>query len=425
MQKQVLIIGGGGREHALAWKISQSPQVGKVYVAPGNAGTAQIAENVNIGFTDVQKLLNFAKSNDIDLTVVGQEASSDAGVVDAFQAAGLTIFGPTKAATQIESSKAFSKDLMKQQNIPTAQHEVLTNVEVALKHLKTAAFPLVIKADGLAEGKGVVICQELTEAQAAIRNMMQNKTLKEAGNKVVIEAFLEGQEISIHALHDGKATALFPPSQDYKQVFDSDNGPNTGGIGVVAPVGWVSGEQMAKINKKIVQPVLVGLKKHNKSFIGCLYPGLMVSKGKMNVIEFNARFGDPEAEVYTRLLDCDLFELLNSCARGKLEPSKLQWKSGVVICVSLCSAGYPGKYEKGISITGLEVAEKMKDIVIFHSGTKKDGDSYLTNGGRVVHVTATADSIEAARERVYSAIKKIHFKGMHYRTDIGLREPGV
>ncbi len=420
--KKVLIIGGGGREHALAWKLSQSPHVDKIFVAPGNGGTAQVAENVDIGFTDVGTLLGFAKKNSIDLTIIGQEAASDAGVVDAFQAEGLIVFGPTKAATLIESSKAFSKNLMEKQRIPTARYEVFDDARQALNHLKNIRFPVVIKADGLAEGKGVVICQDETNARSAIKSIMQDMTLKEAGSKVVIEDFLSGQEVSIHALCSDSDVALFPPSQDYKQIFDGDNGPNTGGIGVIAPVPWVTEEQMAEVKKKIVQPALAGLRQATTPFQGCLYPGLMVSNGEMNVIEFNARFGDPEAEVYMRLLESDLFELLDSCARGQLETSKLQWKPGFALCVSLCSKGYPGNYKKNLPITGLNEAEKMDDIVIFHSGTKKDANSYKTNGGRVVHVTATGQSIVETRAKVYAAIKKIHFEGMHYRTDIGLRQ---
>lgn len=421
--KKVLIIGAGGREHALAWKMSQSSQVAKIFVAPGNAGTASIAQNVDIGFTDVKGLLDFAKKQKIDLTVIGQEAASDAGVVDAFEAAGLVIFGPTKAATLIESSKAFSKGLMKQQNIPTARYEVFNDSTKALDYLKNAKFPLVIKADGLAEGKGVVICQDVPEARIVIRNMMQNKILKEASNRVVIEDFLSGQEISIHALSDGKEIVVFPPSQDYKQIFDGDIGSNTGGIGAIVPVTWVTNAKMQAIEKKVIQPALEGLKQNRTPFHGCLYPGLMMNRDSVNVIEFNARFGDPEAEVYLRLLDCDLFELLDSCARGRLTASKVSWKPGVAVSVALCSAGYPGSYEKSLPIYGLETAEKMADIVIFHSGTKKVAEGYETNGGRVVHITATADSITDARVKVYSAIKKINFEGMHYRTDIGLREP--
>jgi len=371
--------------------------------------------------TDTEKLLDFAKDNKIDLTVIGQEAASDAGVVDSFEAAGLTIFGPTKAATRIESSKAFSKDLMKQQKIPTAQYEVFSDAGKALDYLKDARFPLVIKADGLADGKGVVICHDLARARSTIEDMMRNKTLKEAGSVVVIEQFLEGQEISIHVLCDGNKIVLFPPSQDYKQVYDGDKGPNTGGIGAIAPVAWVNDEQMNEVEKKIVQPALAGLRHKNTPFHGCLYPGLMVHNGDINVIEFNARFGDPEAEVYMRLLGSDLFELLDSCARGQLEPSVLKWKPGFAVCVTLCSGGYPGEYEKNLPIKGLEEAEKTDDIIVFHSGTKKSKNGYKTNGGRVLHVTATGDSIKKARSKVYSAIEKIHFEGMHYRHDVGLR----
>lgn len=419
--KKVLIIGGGGREHALAWKMRQSPHVGEIFVAPGNGGTASVATNVDVKVTEVEKLLDFAKKNKIDLTIVGQEAASDAGVVDMFQGAGLTIFGPTKAATRIESSKAFSKDLMSQQQIPTADYKVFMNAEEALDYLTKAKFPLVVKADGLADGKGVVICHNLGLARSVIEDMMRNKTLKEAGSRVVIEQFLDGQEISIHALYDGSSTILFPPSQDYKQVFDSDKGPNTGGIGVIAPVPWLKQELMDEIDRKVIQPALEGLRQKDAPFHGCLYPGLMLKGDEINVIEFNARFGDPEMEVYMRLLDSDLFEVLDGCAQGHLGKVKLKWRPSFAISISLCSAGYPGTFEKDLPITGVEETEKLGDIVIFHSGTIKENSGYKTSGGRVLHVTATAGSIDEVRKKAYFAIKKIHFEGMHYRTDIGLR----
>ena len=421
MAKKVLVIGGGGREHALAWKLAQSKHVGKLYVAPGNGGTALVAENVPIGFTDVAGLLRFAKTKDIDLTVIGQEAASDAGVVDAFKDAGLAVFGSTQKATQIESSKAFSKDLMKQQHIPTASYQTFTDPESALAYLQPTTFPTVIKASGLAEGKGVIIAEDFEQAKTAIEAMMVNKVFGDSGMTVVVEEFLRGREISIHALCDGKRSAIFPASQDHKQVDDGDKGPNTGGMGVVAPLSWVTDQHMQVINKRIVQPALDGLRTKNAAFTGCLYPGLMVDGQDVNVIEFNARFGDPEAETYMRLLDGDLYEILLSCVNGELDPTVIRWKSGVAISVAVASGGYPGKYQKGLAISGIEKAEQQKDIVVFQAGTTRATDGVVTSGGRVLYVTALGRDLDDARTKAYQAIDCIHFDSMHYRKDIGQR----
>ncbi|MEK7059905.1 MAG: phosphoribosylamine--glycine ligase, partial [Patescibacteria group bacterium] len=355
----VLVIGGGGREQALAWKLAQSPAVDKVYVAPGNGGSKGTVENVDIGWLETDKLLNFARDKQIDLTVVGQEAASEAGVVDAFQLAGLKIFGPTQAAVKIESSKVLSKDLMADQNIPTAQYKTFTDSSAALAYAKARPLPVVIKADGLAEGKGVTICSTAAEVEAAINKTMIDKVYGEAGNTVVVEDFLKGQEVSIHALCDGHQAIIFPASQDHKQINDGDRGPNTGGMGVIAPVSWVTESHLAIVREKVVQPALDGLDKQKASFTGCLYPGLMIDGDAVNVIEFNARFGDPEAEVYMRLLDSDLYEILLACAEGRLDPSQVKWRSGFAVTVVLASPGYPGNYPKGLPITGIEEAEKL------------------------------------------------------------------
>lgn len=425
MGAKVLVIGGGGREHALAWKIAQSALVSQVYVAPGNGGTELVAKNVPIAFTDVKSLLSFAKDEGIDLTVIGQEAASEAGVVDAFQAAGLAIFGPTKAAVQIEASKAFSKDLMKKLNVPTADFETFTDPKLAKKYARTRNFPLVIKASGLAEGKGVLIAEGLPQAEAAIEDMMVKKTFKDAGNTVVIEDFLKGQEVSLHALCDGTEAVLFPASQDHKQVFDGDKGPNTGGMGVVAPVSWVTQEHLRFAIERVVRPTINGLKDENALFTGCLYPGLMIDNTEVKVLEFNARFGDPEAETYLRLLESDLYETLLSCTQGKLDPSLVKWRKGTAISVAIASAGYPGSYEKGLPITGIEAAEKVDGVVVLQAGTIQQNGQLLTNGGRVLYVTALGSSVEDARAKAYEAVKLINFKGMHYRTDIGARPSGV
>ncbi len=417
----ILIIGGGGREHALAWKLKQSKHVNKIYVAPGNAGTALVAENVPIGFTDVGKLLEFAQQNNIDFTVVGQEVASEAGVVDAFQAAGMQIFGSTKAATLIESSKTFSKDLMEKQNIPTAEYKNFNDPVATLEYAKSRPLPVVIKADGLAAGKGVVICETFNQVQEVIDQIMIQKIFGEAGSKVVIEDFLKGQEVSTHALSDGQNFVLFPSSQDHKQIYDGDKGPNTGGMGVIAPVPWVTESHMKQVRNAVVAPALNGLASMGTPFIGCLYPGLMIDGDNPKVIEFNARFGDPEAEVYMRLLDCDLYEILTACVNGTLDPSQIFWRSGFAVCVVMASDGYPGDCTKGLPISGLDEVGEMDDIVVFHAGTTKDEDGFKTAGGRVLAITATGDTLDLALSRAYKAIDVVKFEGMQYRTDIGRR----
>ncbi len=421
MADKVLVIGGGGREQALAWKLAQSPKVDKVYVAPGNGGSRGDIENVDINWLDIDKLLKFAQENGIDFTVIGQEAASEAGVVDAFKKADMKIFGPTRAAVRIESSKVMAKDLMSSENIPTAAYKTFNDATEALAYAGKRPLPLVIKADGLAEGKGVTVCQTDEEIEAAIDKTMVQKKFGEAGSSVVIEDFLRGQEVSTHALCDGNKAVIFPASQDHKQINDGDKGPNTGGMGVIAPVPWVTKKHLDYVDKKIVQPALHGLAKQDADFQGCLYPGLMIDGDEVNVVEFNARFGDPEAEVYMRLLDSDLYDILTDCADGSLDPSNVKWKSGFAVTVVAASGGYPGKYEKGLPITGIEEAEKLDDIVVFHAGTALREGELVTSGGRVLNVTATGPTLEKALDKAYEAIKLIKFDGMHYRTDIGRR----
>jgi phosphoribosylamine--glycine ligase len=417
----VLVVGSGGREQALAWKLAQSPSVNKVYVAPGNGGSRDKIENVPIAFNDSLRLLAFALKEKIDLTVIGQEAASEAGVVDTLKESGLLVFGPDKAAVQIESSKAFSKDLMAEQNIPTAQYKNFTDPEEASKYAKGRSFPVVIKADGLATGKGVVIAQNVKEINKALDDIMINKIFGAAGETVVIEDFLPGQEVSMHALCDGTNTVMFPASQDHKQIYDGDKGPNTGGMGAYAPVPWVNEATVQFVKERVVEPALVGMKQHNAVFQGCLYPGLMINGDDIKLIEFNARFGDPEAEVYMRLFEGDLYEVLKSCVTGTLNPSMVQWKPGFAVTVVLASGGYPGNYQKGLPIQGIEIAESIDDIVIFHAGTAAKYGQIVTDGGRILNVTATALTLDAALEKVYAAVKLIHFEGMQYRTDIGKR----
>ncbi|MCL2038092.1 phosphoribosylamine--glycine ligase [Candidatus Saccharibacteria bacterium] len=424
--KKVLVIGGGGREQALAWKLLQSPQVGKVFVAPGNGGSHGSIENVDIQWTDVKGLLNFAKEKQIDLTVIGQEAASEAGVVDAFSAAGLTIFGVDQAAVQLESSKVFSKNLMKKAKVPTAAYQTFSDPVKAADYAKSRPLPVVIKADGLAEGKGVVIAETSQQIDEAINEIMVEKKFGQSGAQVVVEDFLKGQEVSTHALCDGRNFVLFPPSQDHKQIYDGDKGPNTGGMGVIAPVPWVSQEQMQTVAEKVIAPTLTELENQNVKFVGCLYPGLMIDNDDVKVLEFNARFGDPEAEVYMRLFDGDLYEVMTACAEGKLDPKQVKWRDEFAVSVVMASAGYPGKYEKGLPITGLDEAAKMPDVVIFHAGTKEaeergENGEILTNGGRVLNVTATGKTLDEALEKAYKAVDKIHFDGAQFRRDIGRR----
>ena len=417
----VLVIGSGGREQALAWKLAQSPQVDKVYVAPGNGGSRGKIENVAINFDDVPALLDFAKTKVIDLTVIGQEAASEAGAADAFQAAGLTIFGPTKAAAQIETSKAFSKDLMAAQNIPTAEYKNFAEAGEARAYAKSRPLPVVIKADGLATGKGVVIAQNEAGVDAAIDDIMVKKIFGASGDRVVVEDFLKGREASMHALSDGTNTVMFPAAQDHKQIFDGDKGPNTGGMGVYAPVDWITQANVDFVKEHAVEPALQGLKNKNAEFVGCLYPGLMIDGDEIKLLEFNARFGDPETEVFMRLLDSDLYGMLKSCATGTLDPASVKWRDGFAITVVLASPGYPGDYPKGSPISGIEEAEAQPDIVVFHAGTAVKDGQVVTAGGRVLNVTATGATLDEALDKAYAAVKLINFDGMQYRTDIGRR----
>lgn len=418
----ILVIGGGGREHALAWKLAQSPRVKKIYVAPGNGGTREITENIPIAPTDIKSLVEFAREKKIDLAVVGPDDALALGIVDEFQNAGIPAFGPTKAAAEIEASKAFAKSFMKTHNIPTAGFGVFKEYGKAKEYLdQNEKFPIVVKASGLALGKGVVIAKTKEEADAALRSIMIDKIFGESGNEVVIEEFLKGQEISIHAISDGITFKLFPSAQDHKTIFDGDKGPNTGGIGTIAPLPWIKTDDMDTIAKNIVEPTLQGLRDIGRPFAGILYPGLMITSDGPKVLEFNARFGDPEAQSYMVLLKTDLLEIIESCIAGKLKEQNIEWRAGYAACVVLVSGGYPGTYEKGKKISGLEEAKKIKGVEIFHAGTTYENGSYYTAGGRVLDVTARGETLQGALDSVYEAISKIHFDGMHYRKDIGAK----
>lgn len=420
-KQNILIIGSGGREHALAWKLAQSPRAGKLFVAPGNGGTAEIAENVAILSTDIPAVVKFSLENTIDLVVVTPDDPLAAGMVDALQAAGIRAFGPTKAAAQIEASKAFAKDLMQRQHIPTAAHQTFTDHQSALAHARSAKLPLVVKASGLALGKGVYICRTRQEAETALREIMLDARFGQAGNEVVIEDFLEGEEISIHAFSDGRHAILFPPSQDYKQIGEGDTGPNTGGIGAIMPVPWVTRHLLRQIHNGVVELALEDLRSAGTPFRGCLYPGLMVNNSRANVVEFNARLGDPEAEIYMRLLQSDLLDLIDASIGGSVKSTQPQWADGFAVCVVQVAGGYPESYKKGDVITGIDKANALEGVVVFHANTKQQGGELVTNGGRVLSITAIGKTLQQALDRAYAAAKLTHYNHMYYRRDIGFR----
>ncbi len=419
-KNNVLIIGSGGREHALGWKLKQSPKVGKIYFSPGTAGTETVGENTSINPLDFDRLIKFAITNKIALTIAGPDDILAAGIVNAFQKKRLKIFGPTKEAAKIEWSKSFAKDLMKDEKIPTAKFSTFKNAADAKTYLKNHTFPVVIKASGLALGKGVIIARSLDQALGTINELMVKKIFGEAGNEVVIEEFLQGKEISIHVFSDGNIFSIWPASRDHKPIHDGNLGPNTGGMGTIAPVPDITKNDLETIKKKIVEPALNGLKKKGIPFVGCLYPGLMMTKDGPKVIEFNSRFGDPEMESYMRLLQTDFYDILVACVEGNLSELNIKWAKQSACCIILASPGYPGSYKKNIEIHGLNNI-KNEDIFVFHFATKKANGKILTNGGRVLGITAIGKTLNEALKKAYSAIGKngIHFEGMQCRLDIG------
>ncbi|MFA6076730.1 MAG: phosphoribosylamine--glycine ligase [Candidatus Paceibacterota bacterium] len=418
-KRKILIIGGGGREHAIGWKITQSERSVDLYFAPGNAGTAQIGTNLLIMATNVSGLLNFAKEEKIDLILALPDDPLALGIVDEFQKAGMRIWGPTKRASELEWSKAYAKDLMKRHKIPTAKHEVFTNFEKAKTYIEKGSLPIVIKASGLALGKGVTVAQTKEEAVEALHKILVDKIFGNAGNEVVIEEYLSGIEISIHAISDGKSWKIFPSSQDHKRIFDGNVGPNTGGMGVIAPLPFVDDKLMLQIEKEIIKPTIDGMREEGRPFVGILYPGIMLTNEGPKVFEFNARFGDPETQVYMRLLDTDILDIIDASIDGKISNLDIQWKKNKYACnIALASAGYPGNYEKGNPIL-LEEGGGGGDIIIFHAGTKIENNKLVTNGGRVLGVSAVGDTLKEALKKAYKAIDKISFAGMQYRKDIG------
>ncbi|WP_029520266.1 phosphoribosylamine--glycine ligase [Persephonella sp. IF05-L8] len=415
---KVLVVGNGGREHALAWKIKQSPLVSKLYVAKGNAGIWQIAEKVDISPTDVEKLVEFALKEKIDLTVVGPEQPLSEGIVDVFEEARLKIFGHRKNAAILEASKVFAKNFMKKYGVPTAFYETFDNEDDAIDFIKKMGTPIVIKADGLAAGKGVVIAKTEEEAIQTVKDMFGG-LFGEASKRIVIEEFLEGEEASYIAMVDGDKLVPMATSQDHKQVFDGDKGPNTGGMGAYSPAPVITPEIEKEILEKIMYPTLKGMQAEGRRMRGFLYAGLMIGPKGINVLEFNVRMGDPETQPIMRRLKSDLVQHILDILDGKIDTVQPVWSEKWSIGVVMASKGYPGKYEKGFEITGIEDAEKDPDIVVFHSGTDIKDGKLVTAGGRVLTVTAVGDTLKEAKEKAYKAVEKIHFEGAHYRKDIG------
>ncbi|HZK40702.1 MAG TPA: phosphoribosylamine--glycine ligase [Atribacterota bacterium] len=418
---KVLVIGSGGREHTLVWKITQSPKVSQIYCAPGNAGISRLAQCINIDADSIEKLADFAKKEKIDLTVVGPELPLSRGIVNEFNQQGLRIFGPSKEATEIESSKVFSKFLLKKYNIPTANYEVFQNSEKALAYIQQQTFPLVIKADGLAAGKGVFIVENLVQARDALNALMEEKKFGEAGRQVIIEEFLEGEEVSILAFCDGKTVVPMVSSQDHKKIFDNDLGPNTGGMGAYSPVPFYPDEFEKRVLEEILKPTVKGLQNEGKEYKGVLYAGLILTKEGPKVLEFNARFGDPETQTILPRLKTDLIDILDAVIDSTLHKINIEWEDNAAVCVVVASGGYPGKYQKGKVISGLEGLEKIKDMIAFHAGTKFQDNQVITSGGRVLGITAWDETISKAKERAYKGVKEIYFEDMYYRKDIAVK----
>ena len=414
---RVLILGSGGREHALAWKIAQSPKVNKIYCAPGNAGTASVAENIDISPDNIQALLNFALIKGIGLTVVGPEQPLVKGIADSFEESGLRVFGPSQRAAEIEGSKVFCKDLMKKYGIPTARYESFNSLD-QVKLFTKEDEPVVVKASGLASGKGVVLCRNGKEARSAIQSIMQGKVFGNAGDQVVIEEFLTGQEVSLLAFTDGKTILPLESAQDHKAAFDDDKGPNTGGMGAYSPAPIFTDELKKKVVDDIMIPTVRAMAKEGRYYRGILYAGLMLTESGPKVLEFNARFGDPETQPIMMRIKNDIVPIFEACIDGTLATQTLQWKPESTVCVVMAAKGYPGSYEKGNEITGLNL-DKNQQAMVFHAGTKLDNGKVLTNGGRVLGVTALGLNINQAIKNAYSVVDKIKWDGIHFRKDIG------
>ncbi len=418
---KILVVGSGGREHTIVWKIAQSPKVEKIYCAPGNGGIKNLAECIDINAMDIPAMVEFAKANKIDMVMVAPDDPLAAGMVDAMEEAGIRAFGPQKAAAFIEASKAFSKDLMKKYNIPTADYEVFNKIEEAIDYISTCKIPVVVKADGLALGKGVIICENRQQAIDAVNSIMKDKAFGDAGNKVVIEEFIYGPEVSVLAFTDGKTVVPMVSSQDHKRALDNDKGLNTGGMGTFSPSRIYTKELADYCMENIYIPTIEAMKKENRKFKGVIYFGLMITEEGPKVLEYNARFGDPETQVVLPRLETDLVEIFEAIIDERLSDLEIKWSDNAAVCVVMASGGYPQSYNKGYEITGIEEAEKNADIVVFHAGTKKEEEKFLTAGGRVLGVTALGKDLDDAIKKSYEGVSKIYFTDAHYRRDIGVK----
>ena len=419
---KILVVGGGGREHAIIWKLKQSSIVDKIYCAPGNAGISELAECVPISAMEFDKLISFVKENDIDYTIIGMDDPLAGGIVDAFENANLKVFGPRKNAAILESSKAFAKNLMKKYNIPTAAYETFDNYEAAKIYLEKQDMPIVLKADGLALGKGVLICKTLEEAQQGLKEIMQEHKFGAAGNTVIIEEFLEGPEVSILSFCDGKTIIPMVSAQDHKRAFDNDKGLNTGGMGTFSPSKFYTNEMAEECMKTIFQPTVDAMLKENRPFVGIIYFGLMYTKNGMKVIEYNARFGDPETQVILPRLKTDLLDIMLACTNGTLNNINIEWYDNAAVCVILASGGYPVSYTKGYEITGLEKISEKKNMIVFHAGTEKKEGKIVTSGGRVLGINGIGNNIDEAIKTAYKGVEIVNFNQKHFRTDIGKKD---
>ena len=414
----ILVIGSGAREHTLIWKLAQSSKADRLYAVPGNPGMAQLAECIEgVSITDNDALVKLAQDKQVGLVVVGPEVPLTNGAVDAFTKAGIKAFGPVQAAAEIEGSKSFSKNLMKKYHIPTAKYEVFTEAEAAKEYIRAEGAPIVIKADGLAAGKGVIVAMTLEEALAAIDEIMGANAFGNAGSRVVVEEFMAGEEVSVLCFTDGRTILPMVPSQDHKRVFDDDQGPNTGGMGAYAPAPVGTPELLAQVRKEVLEPAIKAMEQEGRLYKGCLYAGLMVTDKGPKVVEFNARFGDPETQVVLPLLESDLVDVMLACIDGSLAETEVKWSSGAAVCIVMAAGGYPKAYDKGDEITGLAAAEEDGSMV-FHAGTSSSEGRIYTNGGRVLGVVSKADGIQEAVDKAYAGVAKISFRGAHYRHDI-------
>lgn len=416
---KVLVVGAGGREHAIAWKLSQSPRIDKLFCAPGNGGISDIAECLDIGVLDTEGIIKACKENNVDLVIVAPDDPLAKGMVNALTEAGIRAFGPTREAALIESSKSFSKNLMKKYGIPTAKFEAFSDINKALEYIENQKYPVVVKADGLALGKGVIICNTEEEAREAVISIMDRKKFGDAGNVIVIEEFLTGPEVSVLSFTDGKTIIPMVSAQDHKRVFDGDKGPNTGGMGAFSPSNVYTEEIAEVCMNRIFRPTMEAMNKEGRTFKGVLYFGLIITQDGPKVLEYNARFGDPETQVVLPRLKNDLLDIVEAVIDGRLDEVKIEWDNSACLCVIMASGGYPQEYRKGLKISGLDAVKKGEDILVFHAGTKKVGNEYFTNGGRVLGVTALGQTLKDARDKAYSQVAAIHFDDAHYRRDIG------